>query len=53
MTAAEIAQKREARDFAGMFELLAMLADTFLWDSARAEKYLACLELDAQVWQEA
>lgn len=53
VTAAEIAQKREARDFAGMFELLAMLADTFLWDSARAEKYLACLELDVQVWQEA
>ena len=51
VTAEAIAQRREAGDFAGMFELQAMLADTFLWDSARAEKYLACIELDSQVWQ--
>ena len=44
-------EKRAARDFAGLFELYAMLADTLLWDSARSEKYLACIELDQTVWQ--
>lgn len=51
VTSAMLQEKRAARDFAGLFELYAMLADTLLWDSARSEKYLACIELDQTVWQ--
>ena len=43
-------QQRESRDFAGLFEMQAQLADTLLWDSARSTKYLACLEAAAEAW---
>ena len=50
VTAAAMEERRSARDFAGLFEMQAQLADTFLWDSARSAKYLACLETTRETW---
>ena len=50
VTVAALEERRSARDFAGMFEMQAQLADTFLWDSARSAKYLACLEAAGEAW---
>ena len=50
VTAEAMQQQRESRDFAGLFEMQAQLADTLLWDSARSTKYLACLEAAAEAW---
>lgn len=51
VTADAIREKREARDFPALFELQAMLADTYLWDVARSARHLACIRMTREVWQ--
>ena len=52
VTAEGLDAARKARDFAGLFEQEAHLAECALWETEHSARWLACLESVQRAWQE-
>lgn len=53
ITADSLLAAREAKDYTGLFEMIARVGETALWETEHNARWIACLEAVMQAWQEA
>lgn len=51
ISAESLAAAREQQDFAGLFEMIARVGETALWETEHNARWIACLEAVREAWQ--